>query len=143
MPWKTTGFARGVVIVVILSAAWPLPSRAAADATAATGPTTAPGRLTPQERDKLLAEARELNGKVMDLYDHGQFAQAIPMARELVRIATQVLGERHPDYANALNVLAPLYKRLGDYTGAEPLYREQIQIDKEALGSGTRAMPSI
>ena len=43
-------------------------------------------------------------------------------------------GEAHPDYAVSLNNLALLYSTLGDYARAEPLYKQALEINKEALG---------
>ena len=45
-----------------------------------------------------------------------------------------VLGENHPDYAISLNNLARLYKAMGDYAKAEPLYRQALEIRKRVLG---------
>jgi len=42
--------------------------------------------------------------------------------------------KKHPDYANSLNSLASLYKAMGNYTTADTLYLEAMNIRKEVLG---------
>jgi len=44
------------------------------------------------------------------------------------------LGEKHPHYANSLNNLAGLYSKMAAYSMAESLYKEAMNIYKEALG---------
>ena len=44
------------------------------------------------------------------------------------------LGENHPDFAQSLNNLAALYKSQANYTAAEPLYRQALEIRRVALG---------
>jgi tetratricopeptide (TPR) repeat protein len=56
-----------------------------------------------------------------------------------------VLGEKHADYyvvslnnladyGTSLSNLAELYRRMGDYAKAEPLYRQLLAVDKHTLG---------
>ncbi len=47
-----------------------------------------------------------------------------------------VLGEGHPDYADSLETLAWLYREIGDYAAAEPLFRQAMEIRRAALGEG-------
>jgi CHAT domain-containing protein len=51
-----------------------------------------------------------------------------------LEIYKQALGEEHPDYAIILNNLGALYKTMGDYKAAEPLYKQAMEIRKKALG---------
>ena len=51
----------------------------------------------------------------------------------MVSIRKEALGEKHPDYAKSLNILAEMYRNMGDYAKAEPLYRQACAIDKEVL----------
>ena len=60
-----------------------------------------PGR-TP---DKQLAS---LNQQVDQLYQQGQYEQAVPSALQACELTRQALGENHPDYAVSLNNLAVL-----------------------------------
>jgi CHAT domain-containing protein/tetratricopeptide (TPR) repeat protein len=81
-----------------------------------------------------LDEAKRLNKKVLHLYDQGKFGDAIPLAKQVLAIRNEILGEKHPDYANSLNYLALLYDEMGDYARAEPLYRQALEIRKDVLG---------
>ncbi len=53
---------------------------------------------------------------------------------QVLEIEKEVLGEKHPSYANSLNNLAGLYKSQRDYAKAEPLYRQALEINKQVLG---------
>jgi tetratricopeptide (TPR) repeat protein len=46
----------------------------------------------------------------------------------------QALPAGHPDIANSLNNLAVLLKAQNKLAEAEPLYREALEIDRQALG---------
>ena len=46
----------------------------------------------------------------------------------------KALGPDHPDVANSLNNLAVLYRDLGRYEAAEPLFKRALAIDEKALG---------
>ncbi|MCB0774767.1 MAG: CHAT domain-containing protein, partial [Chitinophagaceae bacterium] len=47
----------------------------------------------------------------------------------------KVLGSEHPDYAKSLNGLALLYKSMGNYSKAEPMYLEAMNVRKKVLGT--------
>ena len=47
----------------------------------------------------------------------------------------KALGPEHPDVARSLNNLGALYKVLGQYGKAKPLYERALQILKKALPS--------
>ena len=49
-------------------------------------------------------------------------------------IREKTLGPEHPHTATSLNNLATLYKAMGDYLKAEPLYRRALAIREKALG---------
>ena len=51
-----------------------------------------------------------------------------------MEIRKRVLGENHPAYAQSLNNLAELYRHIGNYAKAEPLYRQALEVKKRALG---------
>ena len=51
-----------------------------------------------------------------------------------MNIRKEVLGDKHPDYAESLNNLAAFYVSTGQSQQALPLYREALQIREEALG---------
>ncbi|HEV3257270.1 MAG TPA: tetratricopeptide repeat protein [Gemmataceae bacterium] len=89
--------------------------------------------LTGAQRQQL-ADADRLNEQQISLYQQGKPAEAINSARRAVEIRGKVLGEKHPDFAVSVNNLAFLYKDMGDYARAEPLYQKALEIAKQALG---------
>ncbi|MGB5896605.1 MAG: tetratricopeptide repeat protein, partial [Geitlerinemataceae cyanobacterium] len=88
---------------------------------------------TAEELD--LAEAEQLNQQVMQLYQQGQYTEAIPLAEQALAIWEKVLGAEHPDVATSLNNLAMLYQAMGNYSGAEPLYQRSLAIREKVLGA--------
>ncbi len=52
--------------------------------------------------------------------------------------ATNHFGDRHPDTATSLNNLAFLYKSMGAYERALPLYEQALEIMQAALGDSQR-----
>ncbi len=82
-----------------------------------------------------LQQAAALNQQVIELYQAGQYQEAIPFAEEALAIRREQLGTRHPDVATSLNNLAGLYEAQGRYGEAEPLYQESLAIRREQLGT--------
>jgi CHAT domain-containing protein/Tfp pilus assembly protein PilF len=76
----------------------------------------------------------ELNSKVVEYYQKGDFQTAITYAEKVVVQAEKEFGKEHGNYATSLNNLALLYYKIGDYMKAEPLYLEALKIRKQVLG---------
>jgi tetratricopeptide (TPR) repeat protein len=74
-----------------------------------------------------------LNQQILQLYQQGQYAAAIPLGERAVKLARERWGKQHPNLATSLNNLAELYSSQGRYTEAEPLYQEALKIDRIAL----------
>jgi tetratricopeptide (TPR) repeat protein len=79
-------------------------------------------------------EASELNKKLIELYNAGRYADAVPLGQQLLAIREKALGRDHPDVATALNGLGELYRHQGRYADAEPQYRRSLAIREKALG---------
>jgi Tetratricopeptide repeat len=77
------------------------------DARLATENTALLEKLDPSQR-RQLAEADQLNNKVVALYGQGKFGEATDLARKTADIRRKILGEKHHDYATSLNNLALL-----------------------------------
>jgi len=60
-----------------------------------------------QQQD--LQEAAALRRQVVQLYNQGHYAQAIPLAERVLVIHEKALGPEHPDVAQSLNNLALLF----------------------------------
>jgi CHAT domain-containing protein len=61
-----------------------------------------------------LEEALRLNQQVIQLYNQGQYAAAMPLAERSLAILEKVLGKEHPLVAKSLNNLALLYQAQGN-----------------------------
>jgi len=79
-------------------------------------------------------DAEALNKQIVQLEQAGKYAQATPLAQQLVAIYEKALGPDHPNVAMALNNLAGLYDDQGRYADAEPLYKRALAIVEKALG---------
>ena len=76
----------------------------------------------------------KLNQQAVKLYQQGRYVEAIQPVSQLRDLASQYLGEDHPDFATDLNNLAALYRLMGNYAQAEPLYKQAMEILRKALG---------
>lgn len=81
-----------------------------------------------------LEEARALNQQVIKLYKAGRFQEAVPLARQTLKIREKVLGPEHPDTARSLNNLAMTYHQLGAYDQALPLLQRSLEIKEKKFG---------
>jgi tetratricopeptide (TPR) repeat protein len=90
-------------------------------------------RMAPADRRRL-AEAVQLNERALQWFQQGKTAEGIPLAQKALEIRQQVLGPRHPLYADSLNNLAGLYQAQGEYAKAEPLYRHALDLTGQVLG---------
>jgi CHAT domain-containing protein/Tfp pilus assembly protein PilF len=79
-------------------------------------------------------EAAQVNRRVIELYQAGRYAEAIPLAQWVLANREKALGADHPDVAAALNNLAALYRAQGRHADAEPLYERALAIREKALG---------
>ncbi len=77
---------------------------------------------------------KELSAQVLQFYQQGKFAEALPLAQEAMRVAEATFGPGDPNVATSLNNLAALYKAQGRYAEAEPLYTRALAIREQALG---------
>jgi CHAT domain-containing protein len=87
-----------------------------------------------QDQEAQLAEAKRLNQQVIQLYQEGHFAEAVPLAQRVLAINEKAVGPEHPNVATALNNLAELYRAQGDYGRAAPLYQRSLAIREKVLG---------
>ncbi len=76
----------------------------------------------------------EAYNRANTLSQQGRDSEAIPYAREALRLGEEDFGPDHPTTAIFLNALAFLYHHQGNYAEAEPLYRRSLTIREKALG---------
>lgn len=86
-----------------------------------------------QSEEQRLAEARRLDSRAATLYGQRKYADAIPLAEQVVEIHREILGEASADYASSLNKLGVLHFFAGDYAQAEPLYKRSLEIRRQVL----------
>ncbi len=80
------------------------------------------------------AKVDALYQKYIQLNKQGRYQEAIQYAKELVPAGEEVFGKGHPNVAIFMNNLAELYRALGDYAKAEPLYKRSLAIYEKVLG---------
>jgi tetratricopeptide (TPR) repeat protein len=86
------------------------------------------------EYDRTQSEVAELNKKVEQLIETGNYDEALPLAQRALTISEKGFAPDHPDLAVVLNNLALLNNRKGDYDKAERLYQRSLVIRERALG---------
>ncbi len=75
-----------------------------------------------------------LNGKVLQLYKKGQYAEALALAVKALKLSEDTLGPEHPVTADCLNNLGGMYESSGDFTNAEPMFLRGLEIREKVLG---------
>jgi len=90
--------------------------------------------------EQALAEADRLNQQVIQLYQQGRYADAIPLAQRALEIRERILGANHPNVSTSLNNLAELYRGQGNYAEAEPLYQRSLSIYEATFGANHPAV---
>jgi hypothetical protein len=90
-------------------------------------------RMTVDQRRRL-AEADQFQRSLLEFHRQGSDKEAVPLARRVVAIRTEMLGERHPDYATSLNNLATLLQEQGNLGAARPLFERALALREEVLG---------
>ena len=96
----------------------------------ASGIVLAPPPAHGQSQDLI-----ELDKRVRALRDAGKYAEAIPLAEQLVKRVEAQLGKNHAATAAVLNTLANLYSRQGRTADAEQLSKRSLAIREKALGA--------
>jgi CHAT domain-containing protein/DNA-binding SARP family transcriptional activator len=81
-----------------------------------------------------LAEATRVEQQVIQLYQQGQVAEAIPLAQQVLEVRERILGNDHSEVAVALSTLGLLYQAQVDYAAAEPLFQRSLSIYEAVLG---------
>ncbi len=72
---------------------------------------------------------------VQELYQKGQYQEAVPLAEETLKAAEKTYGPDHMEVAKALNNLAQLYCNQGRYSEAEPLFKQSLDMMGKTLPS--------
>ncbi|WP_199324114.1 CHAT domain-containing tetratricopeptide repeat protein [Coleofasciculus sp. FACHB-SPT36] len=78
---------------------------------------------------------QQLNQRVIQLYEQGEYIEAVIFAEKALKLTRQIWGAEHSDVATRLNNLALLYKSQGRFGEAEPLLVEALAMSKRLLGA--------
>ena len=79
-------------------------------------------------------ELADAYNRYSELRAEGRYQDALPFAKEALRLGEPVFGSDHRNTATLLNNIAALYDDLGRYADAEPLYERSLAIFERALG---------
>jgi TonB family protein len=93
--------------------------------------------LQPAEQNQQspeLDEARELNRKVVELYQAGEIEEALPLARRVLQLREKALGKEHQLISEALINLAEIYLAKKSYREALSLYERLLKSNEKAAG---------
>ena len=90
--------------------------------------------LSAQERELVTAESKRLGQKVHQLFNGGNYREALQVAEEQMELLKNAYGPNHHEYATAMNNVATLFQALGRYSEAEPLLLEASRIQGRTLG---------
>ena len=96
--------------------------------------TTEPGpeRVVLQRADQ--ERASDLLQKIDLLNEQGKYAEAIPLAEQLLHLVEKEKGSSRQGVAACLSVLGGLYCSFGDYEKAEPILRRALEINEQMEG---------
>lgn len=90
-----------------------------------------PGLAQPSKSDQLVQQ-------IESLYNEGNFKEALHVSQELVNLYEQRKNISHPDYAQALGLLANIYDSLGEYEKALSVYLKCLAIREKTLGKQSK-----
>ncbi|MBV8648920.1 tetratricopeptide repeat protein, partial [Paludibacterium sp.] len=77
-----------------------------------------------------------LEARIVELNGAGRYADAVPLAKQVLDLRQKKSGTQDQDYASALNNLAVLYKALGRYEDAQPVLEQSLDIRRKVLKPG-------
>jgi TonB family protein len=94
-------------------------------------------KLESGQNTKELDEARMLTDQVVRLHEQGKYDEAIPLAKQALKLRETALGEKHVLVAVAMANLASLYLGKKDYSEAESHYRRAVSVYEKASSAET------
>jgi CHAT domain-containing protein/Tfp pilus assembly protein PilF len=82
----------------------------------------------------VLRSALKLGQQATQLYEQGEYQQALPLAEEALSLREQELGANHPLVAATLSNVATLHQALGNYDRAATLLQRALTITAQVSG---------
>ena len=89
------------------------------------------------------AQPLQLLQQIGELSKAGRYADAIPLARQLLAALENMAGKDHPMAAMGLISLGDLYRLQGELDEAEPLLLRALAIREKALGTEHRDVAQV
>ena len=80
-------------------------------------------------------QADAISARVEGLYKAGKYADALPLAQQVLAVAEKELGRDHWALARPLNNLAQIYEKQGKLADAEQMYRRALALYEKAVGA--------
>ncbi len=84
--------------------------------------------------DEIQNQLNKIYNTYLDLYQQGQYEDALPYATECYELCQRNFGDQHAETLASLNNLAILNSDIGDYPRAEPLFQLALKIKQDMLG---------
>jgi len=84
-----------------------------------------------------------LNKKLAILFKKSQYSDAVKVAKEVLKVAEETFGKKHPYVSASLNNLALLYMAQGEYEKAESTYEQSLEIAEEILSKNNPQLINI
>ena len=82
------------------------------------------------EENPELSRAVKLSSEVVKLIESRRYADAIPLAKEVLAIREKALGPFHPATTASLNILVKLYEAVGSHAKAKPLITRAAELSR-------------
>lgn len=92
-------------------------------------------KLTPPQIERL-NRASDLSAKVVAIYDRKQYAEALPLAEEVLVVRKEILGEKHAGTAQAIHNVGSQYYGMNRFHEAIPYFEQALKIRRTVLGTG-------
>lgn len=80
------------------------------------------------------SQFKKLNRHVVTLYKSKQYATAVPFALQALQLMDHDLSSNPAEFAQALNNLAELKRKMGDHTTAEAMFLRSLKFSAKFLG---------
>ena len=93
-----------------------------------------PAKAQPLDTLSLLSRADSLQNAGKQLAEAGDYENALATLTESLEIRRELLGVKHPDYANSLHMLGVCYMYMRDFEKAISNHEEAWEIRREVLG---------
>ncbi len=92
------------------------------------------------QTDPALEEAARLNIQAIELANKGEFAQALALHQQILKLRLEKLGPADPLVAQSLNNIGYAYHMQGNFTEAVKYYQQALNLWEKAYGPDALAL---